>query len=364
MFNKLSKIFIVSVLGIFFVLPSSVNAGRNEGGDMNFSVSPSTSTAAKDVAVPLTFTARITIYGQEFRNYCGVNTRKATWEVYQLLSSGGGVPSSFDIQVATQTVDIPNQTQNFQQTYSTSASVRGLTTDGSRKLYAELKCGLGGADLGPGGTKLMTRSSILTVTGASSGQSSPSPTTPGSPGFFSFEIPNPLRGGADDFSELVTVIAQWIFNLAIPIAVAMIVYSGILFLTAQGEPGKVTKAKDVLKWAVIGLAIILIGSGFITLIQSILELGSTPATNTGFPSPSGSTQPQPGAGAVGNSCSADRDCSSSLKCRNAICQRQNGNNLNEACVGGTNCASGLICDSTSEHIQIIDGRSLGSCVNR
>jgi hypothetical protein len=92
----------------------------------------------------------------------------------------------------------------------------------------------------------------------------------------SFEIPNPLKGGASDFTSLVKIIAQWIFNLAIPIAVAMIVYAGILFLTAAGEPAKVTKAKDVLKYAVIGLAIIMIGSGFVTLIKSILELGGTP----------------------------------------------------------------------------------------
>ena len=93
---------------------------------------------------------------------------------------------------------------------------------------------------------------------------------------YSFEITNPLKGGADDFTSLVKIIAQWIFNLAIPIAVAMIVYAGILFLTAAGEPAKVTKAKEVLKYAVIGLAIILIGSGFVTLIKSILELGGTP----------------------------------------------------------------------------------------
>ena len=54
----------------------------------------------------------------------------------------------------------------------------------------------------------------------------------------------------------------------------MIVYSGVLFLTAQGNPQTVTKARDLLKWAVVGLAIILIGSGFITLIQSILDLGA------------------------------------------------------------------------------------------
>lgn len=105
--------------------------------------------------------------------------------------------------------------------------------------------------------------------------SCPADCKPGSDQKYSFEIPNPLKGGADDFTSLVKIIAQWVFNLAIPIAVAMIVYAGILFLTSSGEPAKITKAKQVLTYAVIGLAIILIGSGFITLIKSILELGGT-----------------------------------------------------------------------------------------
>ncbi|MEK7164243.1 MAG: pilin, partial [Patescibacteria group bacterium] len=80
------------------------------------------------------------------------------------------------------------------------------------------------------------------------------PTKPGETQKYSFNIPNPLKGGASDFTSLVKILAQWIFNLAIPIAVAMIVYAGILFLTAAGEPAKITKAKEVLKYAVIGLA--------------------------------------------------------------------------------------------------------------
>ena len=176
---------------------------------------------------------------------------------------------------------------------------------------------------------------------------------------YSFEIPNPLKGGVKDLSGLVKILAQWIFNLAIPIAVAMIVYSGILFLTAAGEPAKITKARDVLKWAVVGLVIILIGSGFVTLIQSVLELGA-PSANSRSTLPAGSTTG--GAmvtGAVGNKCSNDRNCFSGLKCKNSICQRATGNLVGEACVGGVNCSSGLACDLTAE--QVIDGQKLGSC---
>lgn len=209
--------------------------------------------------------------------------------------------------------------------------------------------------------------------------SCPADCKPGQEQTYSFEIPNPLKGGASDFTSLVKIIAQWIFNLAIPIAVAMIVYAGILFLTAAGEPAKVTKAKDVLKWAVVGLAIILIGSGFVTLIQSILELGGTSPTPTESVGPSlcvngvcingvvgpcrdslDCIQTAP-LGAVGNKCSKDNNCSEGLKCKNKICQRKDGNQVDEPCISGSNCAKGLDCNLNPDQTDTIDGQTVGFC---
>lgn len=104
----------------------------------------------------------------------------------------------------------------------------------------------------------------------------------GSTTTYPFSVPNPLQGGANTVAELVAIIVKWIFSIAIPIAVAVIVYAGILFLTSKGDPGKVTHARQMLQYAVIGLAVILIGSGFISLIKSILELGAGP-TGGGAP---------------------------------------------------------------------------------
>lgn len=185
---------------------------------------------------------------------------------------------------------------------------------------------------------------------------------PGASQSYDFEITNPLKGGADDFSELVKIIAQWIFNLAIPIAVAMIVYAGILFLTAAGEPAKVTKAKDVLKYAVIGLAIILIGSGFVTLIQSILDLGAPPNSNQQvFPTEDNTEGTTTAVGAIGNICSRNRDCLSGLECQDSICKRETGNWIGEPCNAGRNCDIGLSCDKSGSAIQPIDGQTLGTC---
>jgi len=87
---------------------------------------------------------------------------------------------------------------------------------------------------------------------------------------YAVEIPNPI--GIDTFGELVSVIGLWIFNLAIPIAVIVIIYAGILMLTAGGNPVKFQKGAKTLWYAVLGLAVVFIGKGFVTLIESILSL--------------------------------------------------------------------------------------------
>lgn len=100
------------------------------------------------------------------------------------------------------------------------------------------------------------------------------PATPGKTQTFLFKLDNPLQ--ANNLIELIDVLATWLFNLAIPVVVIMIVYAGVMFLTSRGDTGQVTKARQILLYAVVGFAIILIGKGFITLIESILNLGANP----------------------------------------------------------------------------------------
>lgn len=90
--------------------------------------------------------------------------------------------------------------------------------------------------------------------------------------------PGPIRfyyppGGNEDLTSLVKSIAGWLRRLAFPVAVVMIIYAGALLLFNQGNETMIKRGKATLKYALIGLAIILIGSGFYTLIKSILELG-------------------------------------------------------------------------------------------
>ncbi len=85
-----------------------------------------------------------------------------------------------------------------------------------------------------------------------------------------FGITNPVIGNPNNVLAVGLLIANWIFNIVIPIAVGLFIYAGFRFVTSRGNPGGVQEGKRLLWYTIIGLAIVLIGKGFIVLIQSIL----------------------------------------------------------------------------------------------
>ena len=121
--------------------------------------------------------------------------------------------------------------------------------------------------VGPGGTvNSGTDSGSVDTQQGTSGTPSSGNTNPGG----TAELKNPI--GIDNLEDLANKIGGVLVDLAIPIAVIMIIWSGVQFLIAAGNSEMITKAKNTLKWAIIGLAVIFIGKGFITLIQDILSL--------------------------------------------------------------------------------------------
>lgn len=103
--------------------------------------------------------------------------------------------------------------------------------------------------------------------------SGPSETAPKS---YFFSITNPLKGGPNDLFDIINIVTKWIMLIAIPLAVLYIMWAGFLMLTAGPVPANFQKGKDIIWYVVIGLAIIFIGKGFVTLIISIIQLGGTP----------------------------------------------------------------------------------------
>lgn len=82
------------------------------------------------------------------------------------------------------------------------------------------------------------------------------------------KIPNPL-----DFESLegfIEYVTGSVLNLVLAASVLAFIIGAFYFLLAGGDPGKITKAKTIILYAVIGLAIALLAKGLIVLIRSVL----------------------------------------------------------------------------------------------
>jgi len=84
-------------------------------------------------------------------------------------------------------------------------------------------------------------------------------------------IDNPLD--ADTLAELVEGIANIVAIIGAIIAVIFIILSGAMFVFARGNEEKITKAKSMLIWTVVGTAVLMgawaIANAVIELIASI-----------------------------------------------------------------------------------------------
>jgi len=79
---------------------------------------------------------------------------------------------------------------------------------------------------------------------------------------------NPLT--TDSFAELIADIAKWIFIFVVPIAVVMILIGAIMMMTSGGNPQRITTAKNIIIWTLIGFAVALLATGLIRFVATAL----------------------------------------------------------------------------------------------
>ena len=85
---------------------------------------------------------------------------------------------------------------------------------------------------------------------------------------FNVKFINPLGpDGPQDIPTLLNKILDALMLFLVPIVVLFIIYAGFLFVMAQGNDVKLTKAKSVLGWTLVGAAILL-GAKIITTVLS------------------------------------------------------------------------------------------------
>jgi type IV secretory pathway VirB2 component (pilin) len=85
-------------------------------------------------------------------------------------------------------------------------------------------------------------------------------------------IPNPI--GYSSLGELIHAIVSFIRNVALMIAPIIFIIAGLMYYFAGGNPDKAKQATDLIKYALIGLVIILIANGITAIITDIMGINN------------------------------------------------------------------------------------------
>ncbi len=83
-------------------------------------------------------------------------------------------------------------------------------------------------------------------------------------------ISNPLKDEIDTVPELVAIIISAVVQVGVPVVALGIIYSGFLFVKAQGKPKEIQDAKEAFKWTVVGAAIVLGAFVVVQIIQGTI----------------------------------------------------------------------------------------------
>ena len=72
----------------------------------------------------------------------------------------------------------------------------------------------------------------------------------------SVTLNNPLGDNAKEPNALIGKLINGALGLVGSIALVMFIYGGLVWMTAMGAADKITKGKDIILWATIGLIVI------------------------------------------------------------------------------------------------------------
>ncbi len=74
----------------------------------------------------------------------------------------------------------------------------------------------------------------------------------------------------EEMITLIETITDWFFTIVMALAVIFIILAAFYFLTAAGNPEALTKARQMLIYALIGIAVALLARGLRFVIENIL----------------------------------------------------------------------------------------------
>jgi len=86
---------------------------------------------------------------------------------------------------------------------------------------------------------------------------------------------NPLQGGAQDVGDVLYNMIRWFIGIAGLLALLALIWGGTLYIISFNSPQYLDNAKGIIKWAIIGFAIIILAFVIIQTIAQFTGIGTT-----------------------------------------------------------------------------------------
>lgn len=83
-----------------------------------------------------------------------------------------------------------------------------------------------------------------------------------------FTLESPI--GETSIAAILDNVINFLLIIAAPIAIIMTIWAGFLFMTGGGNQEKVKQARQTLFYVVIGVAVLILSKGVVSLINSLL----------------------------------------------------------------------------------------------
>ncbi|OGN11682.1 MAG: hypothetical protein A3B91_05175 [Candidatus Yanofskybacteria bacterium RIFCSPHIGHO2_02_FULL_41_29] len=244
----------------------------------NFDLNPKTCKIPNQTnpSVSLSMTFKITVDPSQLQGVCGSGTNFLTWGIKEDDHSAltvdqvvfGGVNYVINLNSVLYTDDLSGpivlQTNLFD-------------LNNGNDYYAIFYCP---ATIAGYAYKQITASNPINIKYTSGGNycvtSGAQPVQGGTTKTYNWSVINPLAslpGGSQpkNVFDAILLVSNWILNIAGALIILLIIYSGVQFMISRGNPGEINKAKSIIWWALVGFAVILIGKGFLFVIEAVLN---------------------------------------------------------------------------------------------
>lgn len=87
--------------------------------------------------------------------------------------------------------------------------------------------------------------------------------------YASITFNNPLK--SDSIQELVILLLDAAIQIGIVVAVVMFMLAGFKYITAYGDPGKVSDAHSMLAWTSVGLVVLTGSKALVEVLKNTID---------------------------------------------------------------------------------------------